>query len=243
MSSQLNRLKGLIELIGLNKPIQVALRQLPQLTHLTKLTHLTHIVFPSLLGMLASGCLMKTATVTTRHFVLSPITTNEPAQDPREHLSVGIGFVKMPPYLLANSMAVRNGPNEIQYLEDALWAERLDHCFERTLAANVSRLLQTDSVYLADWGHNEVMVKLFVNVQQFDVDTKGRGTLVADWRIAAPNRELLLKSGCARLEQSGAAPHGNPEVIATTLSHLAAEFSRELAQATRAAPAWGTADE
>jgi uncharacterized lipoprotein YmbA len=151
--------------------------------------------------------------------------------------------MKMPSYLLVTSMALRNGANEIQYLENALWAERLDQCLQRTLAANLSRLLQTDNIYLNDWRHEKVMVRLFINVQQFDVDTHGHGWLIAQWQITAPDREFSVKSGCARLDQTGAAPHGNPELISATLSQLAAQFSRELAQAIRGAPVYGHASD
>src|SRR6185436_14781506 len=133
-------------------------------------------------GLLLTGCLFKPATVSTRRFILAPIPTNEPAPAATGHLSVGIGFVKMPAYLLRTSMTVRNG-HEIEYLDDALWAERLDQSFQRTLAANLSRLLSSDSIHLADWGRNQVMVRVSVNVQQFDVDAHGSGTLIAQWRI------------------------------------------------------------
>src|SRR5215510_224759 len=78
------------------------------------------IVFGTLLAMLLNGCLFNRGTVTTRYFVLAPISTNQPAPMAIEPLAVGIGFVKMPPYLLRNSMFVRNG-YEIAYLEDAQW--------------------------------------------------------------------------------------------------------------------------
>jgi uncharacterized lipoprotein YmbA len=176
---------------------------------------------------------LKRATDSTRHFVLSPISTNEPGTAVTENLSVGIGFVKMPSYLLRNSVAVRNGANEIEYLEEARWAERLDQCFQRTVAANLSRLLPSDSVQVADWGRDHVQARVSINVQQFDVDTRGRGTLIAQWRITAPDGDTQLKSGQARLDQTWPSPHGNPDVIATTLSNLAAEFSRDLAQSIR----------
>ena len=193
-------------------------------------------VFRSLfvsLTLLLTGCLFKSATVPARHFVLSPISTNEPGASATTHLSVGIGLVKMPSYLLRNSIAVRNGANEIEYLDDAQWAERLDQSFQRTFAANLSRLLPSDHIYLADWGRDQVQAKVSINVQQFDVDTGGHGTLIAQWRITAPDSDVPLKSGQARLDRTGTSPHGNPEVIATTLSDLAAEFSRELAQSIR----------
>jgi uncharacterized lipoprotein YmbA len=184
-------------------------------------------------GTLLTGCLLKRATDSTRHFVLSPISTNEPAPVATEHLSVGIGFVKMPSYLLRNSMAIRNGANEIEYLEDARWAERLDQCFQRTLAVNLSGLLPSDSIYLTDFGRDKEMVSVFINVQQFDVDAGGRGTLTAQWRIASPNSDRPLRSGHTRLVRTGATPRRNPDVIAMTLSDLAGEFSRELAQLIR----------
>jgi uncharacterized lipoprotein YmbA len=139
----------------------------------------------------------------------------------------------MPSQLLRDSMSVHSGANEVEYLENALWAERLDHSFERTLAVNLSRLLSSDSVYLAEWGRDQAMVRVSINVQQFEVDTRGTGTLVAQWRITAPEKDLLLKSGLARLSRTGASPRNKPEVIATTLSELEAEFSRQLAQAIR----------
>jgi hypothetical protein len=69
-----------------------------------------------------------------------------------------------------------------------------------------------------------------VNVQQFEVDSHGKGTLIAQWQITASGKDLPLKSGLARLARTGATPGGKPEIIATTLSDLAADFSRQLAQ-------------
>jgi uncharacterized lipoprotein YmbA len=183
---------------------------------------LLRLVFVAVTAMLLTGCLLKRAPDSTRHFVLSPISRDEPAPTATKHLSIGIGFVKMPSYLLRNSVAVRTGANEIEYLEDARWAERLDQCFQRTLAANLSRLLSSDGVQMS--------TRVFITVQQFDVDRQGRGALIAQWRIAALDSDEPLKSGEARLARTGPSPHGNGAVIATTLSDLAGEFSRELAQ-------------
>jgi uncharacterized lipoprotein YmbA len=192
----------------------------------------------TLVSALLSGCMFKPVSVSTRHFNLAPIPASEPRRvmsSDAENLSVGIGFVKMPSYLLRNSMEVRNGANEIEYLDGALWSERLDESFQRDLAANLADLLPSDSIYLTDWGHDHVMVAVYISVQQFDVDISGRGTLIAQWRITAPGSDVPLKSGRTRLEWTGASPRGKPEVIAKTLSELAAQFSRDLAQCIREA--------
>jgi uncharacterized lipoprotein YmbA len=194
---------------------------------------LLRIVFVAVAGMFFTGCLLKPATVSTRYFILTPMSTNKPATAATDHLSVGVGFVKMPSYLLRNSMAVRNGANEIEYLEDVRWSERLDECFQRALAANLSRSLPSDNIYLTDWRREQVNVVVLINVQQFDVDIHGHGTLTAQWRITAPDSDISFKSGVARLARTGASPRGKPENIAATMSELAAEFSSELAESIR----------
>ena len=182
-------------------------------------------------GLFLSGCLFKPVTVSTRRFILAPIPASEQASVAAEPLPVGVGFVKMPAYLLRNSIPVRKGPSEIEYLEEALWGERLDQSFQQTFAANLSTLLPSDRVYLSAWERDQVRVRVFVNVEQFDVDTQGRGTLIASWRITAPASDKPLKSGQSRLARTGTAPGRDPQIIVTMLNALTAEFSRELAQA------------
>jgi len=184
-------------------------------------------VIASFCGVLLTGCLLKTATVPARHFVLAPIPPDESGPAPKEHASVEIGFVKMPAYLLRDSIAVRNGLNEIEYLENALWAERLDQSFQRALMADLYGSLP-ETIHFADSERNRQMVKIFINVHRFDVDTKGRGTLVAQWRIAASDGARSLTSGYTSLDRTGVSPRGNPAAIARTMSELTADFSSEL---------------
>ena len=192
-------------------------------------------------GVLLAGCLLKPVTVFTHRYILAPIAASEPASTPLDRgqgeapsaakqFSVGISFVKMPAYLLRSSIALRRDLHEIEYLEEAVWAERLDEGFQQTLGANLSTLLRSDRVYLSAWERDQVKLRISVNVEQFDVNTGGCGTLIARWRITAPGSEKFLKSGQSHLVRTGPAPRNKPQVIVTTLSALAAEFSRELAQ-------------
>lgn len=191
------------------------------------------LAFAAAAATFLTGCLSRPPTVNVRHFVLAPISTNEAAPTAAKHLSVRIGFVKMPSYLLRKSMAVRNSANEIEYIEDAQWAERLDQCFQRTLAGNLSRLLPSASIYLTDWPGDQEVIRVFIDVQQFDVDSGGQGILNAHWRITPSNSDQQSKTGQVRLTRTGASPRGHPEMVATTLSDLTAEFSQELARSIR----------
>jgi hypothetical protein len=55
--------------------------------------------------------------------------------------------------------------------------------------------------------------------------------LIAQWRATASNSDAPAKIGQARLARAGAPPRDDPATIATTLSELLAEFSRDLARA------------
>jgi uncharacterized lipoprotein YmbA len=178
------------------------------------------LVFTSLAGLLLCGCLLKTSTVPARHFVLAHIPADGSSPVAKD-FAVEIGFVKMPAYLLRDSMAVRNGANEIEYLENALWAERLDHCFQRTLLTDLCGSGRSSD-------HNSKCAKIFIEVDQFDVDTRGHGRLVAQWRIAALDGTGSLQTGHVSLSRTGVPPRGDPAAMARTMSELTAEFSHEL---------------
>ena len=198
-----------------------------------KILYPWRLIFVALSSILLTGCLLRTATVPPRHFVLAPIPADEQSTSFNDHLSVEIGFVKMPAYLLRDHLAIRTDANEIEYLENALWAERLDQSFQRTLTVNLTQLLSSDGTRLTEFGRRQPAAKVFVTVQQFDVDTHGHGVLIAQWRISTPDSDAPLKSGDARLTRTGASPRGDPYVIATTLSSLTDDFSRDMTQSIR----------
>jgi uncharacterized lipoprotein YmbA len=191
-------------------------------------TYLCLLLLTLSLAFLGGGCVIKPASVPTRHFVLAPIPAPEHIPTAGEPLAVEISFVKMPSYLLRDSMVVRKSAHEVEYLETALWAERLDQSFRHTLAENLSLLLAVDGAALPVSERDRARVS--VDVEQFDVHTDGQGTLLAEWRLTTGSNKPI-KSGHVRLLRPGPSPRGNPQAIATTLSALVGEFSRELAQA------------
>ncbi len=192
--------------------------------------YLRVLILACAVGTVAGGCVMTPARVQTRHFVLAPVSRPEHALADGQRAPIAVASVKMPSYLLRDSMVVRRGEHEFRYLETALWAERLDQSFRRTLAQNLSVLLASGRAYVPIDGPNPAVMRVSVDVQQFDVDTEGRGTLIAEWRLTGAGGDKAIRTGQAHLTHSGPSPHGNPQAIATTLSGLTADFSRDLVQ-------------
>jgi uncharacterized protein len=193
---------------------------------------LPHLVLIGAIGLLAGGCLFKPTTVPVRHFVLSPVAVRR-APSSAVNLPIGVARVEMPRYLLRSSLAMRKDTHEIRYDEAALWAEPFDQNFQRTLAANLSALIPTDHIYLSAWEPGQVKISVAVAIEQFDVDTEGKGRLTAWWRIMLPGSEKPVASGKADLTRTGPPPRDNPGTMVITLSALTAELSKVLAEEIR----------
>src|SRR4029077_1262359 len=113
-------------------------------------------------GLLVSGCLFKKARVPTRNFILTLLPASESGPASARPLEIEVGFVKMPSYLLRESLVVRASDTEFHYLDNAHWAERLDQCFRRTLTENLSSLLASDETHPSSAGEIESRVLVSV---------------------------------------------------------------------------------
>jgi uncharacterized protein len=183
-----------------------------------------------------TGCgFLKPAKITTRQFVLTPLPAAGSVATSSGSIAVGVGQLRLPAYLFNTSLAVRKGTNEIDYLGEVLWAERLDGSLQRVLAANLAILLPTDQIRLSAWRSEDVAVEVHVPVEQFDVDSSGRAVLVAWWRVLSPGGEKTLKAGECRVARQGPTPAANPSGAIATLSDLVADLSRQLTQALKEA--------
>ena len=209
-----------------------------------KSTTLTLPIFLAAAVLSLAGCsFLKPSGVTARYFVLSPTpaAASAPASTSAgTNLSVGVGYVTLPPYLFTSAMQCRSNANEMVRLESAVWSERLDKGLQRVLAANLGAMLPTDSIRLSTWRREDVAVEVYVIVERFDVDIRGRGELVAWWRVLSPGGDKELKSGEFRGVRQGEPPLKSPEGAAATMSTLAGDLSRQLADAIKqATPAKG----
>ena len=186
-----------------------------------------------------TGCFgfLKPAKPTARHFVLTTIPSSDSAGASGNGIAVGIGQVKLASYLFSTSFAVRKGANEIDYPPTVFWGERLDSGLQRVLAANLAALLPTDQIRLSAWSSGDVSAEVYVAIERFDVDANGKGEIVAWWRILSPGGEKTLKAGLCRRTRQGPAPDADPSGAVAALSELAADLSRQVAQAVKEATA------
>ena len=179
------------------------------------------------------ACLnLKPAHDSARHFVLTPIAAGASGSSPAplHPVAFGLGKVVIPAYLLRDPLAVRQGVNEVHYLDDVLWAERLDNGLQRVLAEDLACLLTTDHVRLSTWTKEQVQLEIYVTLEQFDVDTQGQGEICARWRVLSPGGDRTLKTGRFNHLRKGPTLTADPQGAVATLSLLAEDLSREVAK-------------
>jgi uncharacterized lipoprotein YmbA len=139
----------------------------------------------------------------------------------------------MPGYLSGKGLAMRREKNEIVYLESFLWAERLDTTLQRVLAADLGRLIPTDQVRLSRWAPEAVVVEVDVNVDRFDVDSRGEGVLMAWWQLLSPGDEKVIASGKFSAARKGSPPNTDPLGATALMSNLASDLAETLARAIK----------
>lgn len=196
-------------------------------------TFLTLLCSIMLLAGLAGCSFLKPAKSTAHYYVLTPVTASQSGSG---SLTVGLGQIKLPAYLFNTSLAVRKGTNEVEYLDSAIWAERLDAGFQRVLAADLAIVLPAEQVRTPAWQTADVAAEVYVTIEQFDLEASGQGVLVARWRILSPGGEKILKAGGCRLVREGPAPDAGVSDAVATLSGLVADLSRQLAEALKETP-------
>jgi len=173
--------------------------------------------------------------VTPRSFVLTPVSVPSPtARTESTNMAVGIRPVKMPGYLSTKALTMRQRNNEIVHLESLVWAERLDTALQRVLAQDIGALIPTDQVRLSRWAPEAVAVEVDVNVDRFDVDSRGQGVLMAWWRLLSPGDEKVIASGRFSASRKGPPPNTDPLGAAALMSSLAGDLAEKLVSAINA---------
>jgi uncharacterized lipoprotein YmbA len=185
-----------------------------------------------------SGCSnLKPVVDRTRFFLLTAQTSPlAGAAISGRSSAIGIGRVDLPDYLLPKQIAQRKGSGEIQYSETRHWAERLDKGLQRVLGANLSSWLGATNVILSAWRRGDVQAEVYVTVQSFESDEKGRVLLEARWQITNPGADVILHGAFSRITKHGSSFADDPDGAAATFSEAVADLSREIAAALRALP-------
>jgi uncharacterized lipoprotein YmbA len=200
------------------------------------------ILFFISLSVLCGCSNLKPTTSSPRYFLLvaaqtpeKGIATNSTQTALESHRTsasaIALTSITIPDYLTKKSIAIRKSANEIEYLESAVWAERLDEGFLRVLTANLANQLPGYTVQHTR--KNDVDLTIQITVRQFDLSMTGEGVLTAEWRTVSPANGKTIGAGQFSFSRKGPNPTKDPGGAVSTLSALIDDLSGALSKVIR----------
>jgi len=186
-------------------------------------------------SVLLAGCLSPKEDP-TRFYVLS---TSEALQvddtwDDRPGMrDIGVGPFTMPGYLDRPQFVRRIGPNEVQPVEAARWAETLEEGFERVLAEDLDALLPTVRVHAHPW-RSSTRAQWIISgyVTKFETDRSGEAVLDVTWRVLGADRVPTRVGARSVLRATGTGESVDADVA--TMSGVLNQFAVMLADSLTA---------
>jgi uncharacterized lipoprotein YmbA len=188
-----------------------------------------------LLGVIATLCFFNLngcgKTAPTHFYILSSLNQTPPSLDSQRTkiLSIGVGPVYLTDHLARSQIVSRSGPNKIIISDFDKWAGSLSSDIPRTLADNLSILLETEKVVLYPWPRTLMVdYQVAINITGFEGGPDEQAVLNVNWIIFSGEEEKVLHIGKRVFQTS--VPSAEMAALVGALSRNLAEFSRLIAQ-------------
>ena len=148
---------------------------------------------------------------------------------------LGVGPLRMPEYLAKTRIVTRRGDAEMIVDDFNRWAEPVEDEVHRIVAANLDGLLEDTVVIAFPYRHyTDLRGRVVGRVDRFDADQDGQVVLLVHWGIVTPESDFVVVPRRVSY-QAQASTAGGYTAIATAMSQVLADFSRDIAREYRSA--------
>ena len=177
-----------------------------------------------------SGCLGGSSPA-VRFYVLSPMSDSIPA-DGNNKLAVEISTIHLPQYLDRPHLVTRSGNNRLKILQSHQWGGNLRKDMVRTLAVNLSRLLDTPNVTIAPHrSSTQGDYRVSIEIIKFEKDTDNHVRLSAQWQISSGIERKPLVTQISTLASHTATTQDNYDEVVAMMSEQYGELAKLIANA------------
>ena len=179
------------------------------------------------LGLLA-GCLtLGPRPEPTRYYVLEPRSDAPNPSRPAMPV-LGVGPVRLPPYLDRREIVTRSGPGRLDVASADRWAAPLDLLFASVLAEDLRVIVPAREVVAWPWSVGAPPEwSVSIDVLRFDGEPDGTAVLDARWIVRRGG--ALAREGVTTTRERGASPQTAATVAA--LSRTIEALARDIAAA------------
>lgn len=176
--------------------------------------------------LLAAGCLSLGAPPpAARYYVLAPGPVEAATPAGPRALVLGLGPVRLPPYLDRAQIVTRAAPERLEVSATDRWAASLPVLFTRALADRLRRAVPADVVEWPWQAGATPELRLSVDVRRFEREADGTAVLEAGWTVHAGAGGAALARGEARVREPATGPEMTASVAALSraMDRLAAD--------------------
>jgi uncharacterized lipoprotein YmbA len=165
---------------------------------------------------------------TTRFFIVDPVESM-PLQG-ATGTAVEILDLRVPQYLERPRIASRTGANELAYSQSSQWGDNLRKNLARTMARNLSAMLDTVDVSTPYARSSTTPAyRVLVHIDEFEQAANGHARIVARWQVVdALGRTRATES--VRLESTMPLAAQDHAAVVGELQRLFGELSRRVAE-------------
>ncbi|HYL57885.1 MAG TPA: PqiC family protein [Candidatus Acidoferrales bacterium] len=192
-------------------------------------------------GLLAGcGSLLSPRPDATKFYLLTPAseTATAAAAAPAPSgaggaFTLGLGPVKLPPYLDRLEVVTRAAPNRVELSKTDRWGESLPNNFASVLLRDLSADVGTQRIVGFPWYNTtHVDIAVQVDVYRFETDPQGSAQLTAKWTITdGTDKNLVLYSAESNFTQTS--KPGDMTDAAAALSRTVGDLSKQIAGAVQ----------
>ena len=155
--------------------------------------------------------------------------------DGEKSIAVGVGPLRSPDYLSRSQIVTRRSDATIFVDDFNRWVEPVDDAIYRIVAENLDSLIDEAVVVSFPYTHiSDLDYQVVGRISRFDADQAGTAILQIQWSVIGPGEDFVVQPRRARYEATAARP-GDYPALALAMSEVLQQFSRDVAQALRAA--------
>jgi uncharacterized lipoprotein YmbA len=157
-----------------------------------------------------------------------PSTQTAAVQSSVGGFTLGLGPVKLPPYLDRPEVVTRSSPNQLDISKTDRWGESLQNNFTSVLTRDLAAQIGTQQIVVFPWySTTHIDLQVQVEVYRFETDSKGNAQLSAKWTVHDGTGKNILYSAESNLMQPS--KPGDTADAASALSRTVNDMSREIA--------------
>lgn len=169
-----------------------------------------------------------TATADTTAPTTPPATTQSTSGD----FTLGLGPIKLPPYLDRPEIVTRMAPNRLELSKEDRWGESIQNGFTRAMERDLAAQAGATVIVFPWYNTVHVDMQVQIDVSRFETDAQGTATLSAKWTVLDSTGKNILYTVESNLTQPSK-PGDNTEAAAAlsrTIGDLSAQIANMLQQ-------------